>query len=91
MLPGEVPEPLLNMIRHFKLRDGYRSMKVELESVVASHDKYQAWSSLRLSSEEEFQRDGLEGETRDLEFVWLGKNDLAEVNSGSFYLIMHGS
>ncbi|GJQ97362.1 SOUL heme-binding family protein [Tanacetum coccineum] len=34
------------------LRDGYRSMKVELERVVVSHNKYQAWSSPRLSSEE---------------------------------------
>ncbi|PWA91302.1 hypothetical protein CTI12_AA091860 [Artemisia annua] len=43
VLLDAVHESLLNMIHHFKLKDGYRIMKVELESLAVNHYKYQAW------------------------------------------------
>ncbi|GKC85563.1 glycosyltransferase family 92 protein, partial [Tanacetum coccineum] len=43
VLLDAVHKSLLNMIHHFKLKDGYKSMKVELESVAVNHYKYQAW------------------------------------------------
>nr|GEX18399.1 glycosyltransferase family 92 protein-like [Tanacetum cinerariifolium] len=43
VLLDAVHESLLNMIHHFKLKDGYKSMKVEFQSVAVNHYKYQAW------------------------------------------------
>lgn len=38
---------LLNVIHHFRLKEGYRSRQVRLEDAVVNHYKYQAWSEFR--------------------------------------------
>ncbi|KAI3507158.1 hypothetical protein L1887_21979 [Cichorium endivia] len=42
-----IHESLLNVIHHFKLKDGYKSTKVHLETVVVNHYKFQAWPEFK--------------------------------------------
>ncbi|XP_076907825.1 glycosyltransferase family 92 protein Os08g0121900-like [Bidens hawaiensis] len=42
-----VNESLLNVIHHFKLKDGYKSKKVNIGTVVVNHYKYQAWAEFK--------------------------------------------
>nr|XP_043615627.1 glycosyltransferase family 92 protein Os08g0121900 [Erigeron canadensis] len=47
VLLDAVHESLLNVIHHFKLKDGYKSMKVDIEKVVVNHYKYQVWDEFK--------------------------------------------
>ncbi|XP_030522103.2 glycosyltransferase family 92 protein RCOM_0530710 [Rhodamnia argentea] len=38
---------LLNVIHHFRLKEGYKSKQVRLEDGVVNHYKYQAWSEFK--------------------------------------------
>ncbi|KAI6690661.1 hypothetical protein NL676_027489 [Syzygium grande] len=38
---------LLNVIHHFRLKEGYRTKQVRLEDGVVNHYKYQAWSEFK--------------------------------------------
>ncbi|KAK1431296.1 hypothetical protein QVD17_07752 [Tagetes erecta] len=45
--PDAVHESLVNMIHHFKLKDGYKSKKVNLGTAVVNHYKFQAWTEFK--------------------------------------------
>ncbi|KAM0041648.1 putative Glycosyltransferase family 92, nucleotide-diphospho-sugar transferase [Helianthus debilis subsp. tardiflorus] len=47
VLLDAVHESLLNVIHHFKLKDGYKSKKANIGSVVVNHYKYQAWPEFK--------------------------------------------
>ncbi|XP_028091295.1 glycosyltransferase family 92 protein RCOM_0530710-like [Camellia sinensis] len=47
VLLDAVDESLLNVIHHFKLKQGYREMKMSVEDAVVNHYKFQAWSEFK--------------------------------------------
>ncbi|KAJ0789099.1 putative Glycosyltransferase family 92, nucleotide-diphospho-sugar transferase [Helianthus annuus] len=47
VLLDAVHESLLNVIHHFKLKDGYKSKKANIGTVVVNHYKYQAWPEFK--------------------------------------------
>ncbi|XP_071732009.1 glycosyltransferase family 92 protein Os08g0121900 [Rutidosis leptorrhynchoides] len=42
-----IDESSLNVIHHFKMKDGYKSKKMGLEKMVVNHYKYQAWPEFK--------------------------------------------
>lgn len=42
-----VDHSLLNVIHHFELKPGFKTVKVKLEDMVVNHYKYQAWSEFK--------------------------------------------
>ncbi|MFS7937271.1 putative Glycosyltransferase family 92, nucleotide-diphospho-sugar transferase [Helianthus anomalus] len=47
VLLDAVHESLLNVIHHFKLKDGYKSKKANIGTVVVNHYKFQAWPEFK--------------------------------------------
>ncbi|KAF5805775.1 putative Glycosyltransferase family 92, nucleotide-diphospho-sugar transferase [Helianthus annuus] len=47
VLLDAIHESLLNVIHHFKLKDGYKSKKANIGTVVVNHYKYQAWPEFK--------------------------------------------
>ncbi|KAI3757328.1 hypothetical protein L6452_04863 [Arctium lappa] len=47
VLLDAIHESLLNVIHHFKLKDGYKSKKMGLETMVVNHYKFQAWPEFK--------------------------------------------
>ncbi|XP_047329312.1 glycosyltransferase family 92 protein RCOM_0530710 [Impatiens glandulifera] len=48
VLLDAIDDSLLNVVHHFKLREGYIRRKVSLREAVVNHYKYQAWSEFRM-------------------------------------------
>ncbi|KVI07375.1 glycosyltransferase family 92 protein At1g27200 [Cynara cardunculus var. scolymus] len=47
VLLDAIHESLLNVIHHFKLKDGYKSKKIGMETMVVNHYKFQAWPEFK--------------------------------------------
>uniref|UniRef100_A0A0D6QS33 Glycosyltransferase family 92 protein n=1 Tax=Araucaria cunninghamii TaxID=56994 RepID=A0A0D6QS33_ARACU len=47
VLLDALPSSLLNVIHHFELKPGYRSIRLQSHEAVINHYKYQAWSEFK--------------------------------------------
>uniref|UniRef100_A0A5B7C0E1 Glycosyltransferase family 92 protein n=1 Tax=Davidia involucrata TaxID=16924 RepID=A0A5B7C0E1_DAVIN len=47
VLLDAIDESLLNVIHHFRLREGYRNKKLRIQDAAVNHYKYQAWPEFK--------------------------------------------